>query len=129
MAPRFVEVRRIPLENETISAVIIEGAQHAFSDAMRFAEWVPSWIPSWGDERISMRFWQVDGLSGWVGDRVGEWVQYVEMGERASELMRSIPKSSKLCFMLCMLCFVVAMCAYACIVCHEWRRLHRMYAK
>jgi hypothetical protein len=125
MAPRFVEVRRIPLENETISAVIIEGAR----DAIRFAE-----NCSWGSEVwssiLQQNGWLSEWFGGWFGGWFGEWLKGW-FGDLAQlyEMVQIIPKSSKLCFVLCMLCIVMAGCAHACLAYAEWRRLHRIYAK
>lgn len=116
MSPRFVEIRHVPRENETMGAFLetfsaecYESIETGVSSVMAIvhdsaSEWSVGWTMEWPE--------------GWLIEPVRNLTLWQ---------IPSIPTSSAVCFTMMLVCSCVYSCMWMCLSRREWRRLRRVY--
>ena len=110
MPPRFVELRRVPRDNETVSAVIETFSTVCYEKIGATIETIRTSSWTYG--------WSVFGMTGWVAESVTEWTAKWKI---------SIPRSSIVCFSCALLCICIYLVMAVYLSIREWKRLRRVY--
>jgi len=108
MAPRFVEVRRIPLKNETVTETV-ETVMESIS------EFVTDLVYNHTTIIFNRVSYHVDD---WSTSDMGAWV---------IEMCNAVPRSSVFCFVLAVLCLCMYATLSMILARSEWKRLRRAY--
>lgn len=125
MAPRFVEIKVIPRDNETVGAVLESFGTECYEkiestmDTIRNTNWT-NWSIEWSSDLEWPLEWPVEWPVEWTVELPKGWS--VELPS-----VSWIPRSSILCFSLAFVCLCVYSCMSIYLSRREWRRLCRVY--
>lgn len=129
MAPRFIEIRRVPNDNETVGAVFetfgtecYEKIEATVDATVNMIRNISTNTPEWPDG------WSINWPSEWSIGLPVAWSAVLSSHALAVwNVMSALPKSSVVCFLMAVVCLIISMCTSVYLSRREWRRLRGVY--